>query len=130
MLEDVSSRNTSYNDVMLDLINLYNQKAMQGSVDNLDQAARAIGVLHENGVESKQFYRMVAEFYYTALKIAEKSNKLPSVSWPNSARITSIPQLAQVNEKAWRDYLARDSAANRDEIISQRIMGARTWALM
>ena len=130
VLEDVSSRNTSYNDVMLELIDLYNQKALQGSAENLDQASRAIGVLRENGVESKQFYRLMAEFYYTALKLARKSGTLPAIAWPNSQQIKTIPQLAAINEKAWRDYLARDPAAKRNDIINQRIMAERAWSLV
>lgn len=130
VLQDVSSRNTSYNDVLMELIGLYNQKAVQGNVESLEQAARAIGTLHDNGVETKNFYRLVAEFYYTVLKVAQKSGKLPTVSWPANKKITSIPQLALVNEQAWREYLARDSAAKRDEIINTRIMAVRSWALV
>lgn len=130
VLEDVSSRNASYNDVMMELIDLYNQKAIQGNVESLDQAARAIAVLHENGVESKQYYRLLAEFYYTALKVAQKAGRLPAVTWPNGTKVTSLTQLARLNEVAWRDYLARDEAANRDEIINTRIMNARMWELV
>ncbi len=130
VLEDVSTRNTSYNDVLLELIDLYNQRAVTGNPDSLEQAARAIGVLRENGVETKQFYHLEADFYFTALKVAQKMGKLPAVSWPNGKRLTSIAQLAAANEHAWREYLARDASANRDAIITDKIMGARIWALV
>ena len=34
------------------------------------------------------------------------------------------------NERAWRDYLARDEDADREDIITNRIMNARSWALI
>ena len=51
VLEEVSSRNTSYNEVMLELISLYNLKADEGDATTLEEAARAINILRENGVE-------------------------------------------------------------------------------
>jgi Flp pilus assembly protein TadD len=129
VLEEVSSRNTSYNEVMLELITLYNQKALQGDVNSLEQAARAINVLEENGVESKSFYRLVAEFYYTAFQVAHKNRAVPKITWPNE-EMHSIGQISRANERAWREYLARDDSADRGDIISNRIMSARTWALI
>jgi serine/threonine protein kinase len=129
VLEEVSSRNTSYNDVMLELITLYNQKALQGDINSLEQAARAINVLEENGVESKSFYRLAAEFYYTAFQVAQKNRAVPKITWPNE-EMHSIGQISRANERAWREYLARDSSADRNDIISNRIMSARTWALI
>ncbi|MEP7289722.1 MAG: tetratricopeptide repeat protein [Chloroflexota bacterium] len=130
ILQVVSSRNTSYNEVMLELIGLYNQKALQGNVESLEQASRAIATLQENGVESRQFYRLIAEFYYTAFNVAKKSGSLPKITWPNDVKIGSIGDLAKANEHAWRDYLSRDENANRNEIINERIMSARTWQLV
>src|SRR5262249_4026994 len=83
VLETVSSRNTSYNEVLLELIDLYNQKAVDGDPSSLEQAARAIDVLQENGVESRSFFRLLAEFYYTAFQVAQKTHKLPQVTWPD-----------------------------------------------
>ncbi len=130
VLQDVSSRNTSYNEVMLELIELYNQKALEGVSDSLEQAARAIATLRENGVESKQFYRLIAEFYYTALQIARKTGQIPAIAWPDGQKITSVSQLAALNESAWRTYLARDEEADRDTVITDRIMAGRSWALV
>jgi serine/threonine protein kinase len=129
VLEDVSSRNTSYNEVMMELITLYNQKAMSGDPAILEQAARAIDVLQENGIESRMFYRLIAEFYFTAYQVAKASGKLPELTWPDEA-IKTIADLSKANERAWRDYLARDEDADRDDIINNRIMNARTWALI
>jgi serine/threonine protein kinase len=130
ILESVSSRNASYNDVMMDLIGLYNQKALSGKPESLDQAARAIAVLQENSVESKGFYRLVADFYYTALQVARKQGKLPQIIWPGKHQPKSINELAKANERAWRDYLDRDSDADRNEIITHRILATRSWELM
>jgi serine/threonine protein kinase len=129
VLETVSSRNTSYNEVLLELIDLYNQKAVNGDVPSLEQAARAIDVLEENGVESRAFYRLLGEFYFTAYQVARKAQKFPQVSWPDP-KIKSLADLSKANEHAWREYLARDEDANRDDIINNRIMNARTWALI
>ncbi|HEX2906330.1 MAG TPA: tetratricopeptide repeat protein [Phototrophicaceae bacterium] len=112
VLETVSSRNTSYNEVMMELIALYNQKAVRGSADSLEQAARAIAVLRENGVESRVFYRLVGEFYHTAYLVARQAGKMPKVNWPDE-HIRSLRDLSVQNERAWRDYLARDADANR-----------------
>lgn len=130
VLQVVSSRNASYNEVVMELILLYNQKALQGDVQSLDQAARAIGVLRDNGVDSRQFYKLVAEFYFTAFRVAEKTRMIPQVTWPTDGKIANLNDLAKMNERAWREYLARDDAANRDQIVSERIMAARTWAVM
>ena len=130
VLQDVSSRNTSYNEVLLELIELYNEKALNGDPASLDQAARAISTLQENGVETKGFYKLVAEFYYTALAVARKTGQLPAVSWPNGQQFTTVQQLSQANERAWRDYLARDATAHRDQIINERIMHGRSWSLV
>lgn len=129
VLEEVSSRNTSYNEVMMELIALYNQKALDGQVDSLEQAARAIAVLRENGVESRVFYRLIGEFYHTAYLISRKAGNLPQVNWPDP-HIKTLGDLSHENERAWRDYLARDEEADRDTIINNRILNARTWALM
>jgi tetratricopeptide (TPR) repeat protein len=129
VLESVSSRNTSYNEVMLELIDLYNQKALNGAADSLEQAARAIEVLQENGVESRAFFRLVGEFYHTAYHVTRKTGKLPQVNWPNNA-VHSLGDLSRENERAWREYLARDGDADREEIINNRILNARTWAVI
>lgn len=130
VLEDVSSRNASYNDVLGELIGLYNEKALTGKAETLDQAARAITVLHDNGVETKSYYRLVAEFYFTALKVGRETGKVPQVQWPGNQKITTVAQLAVANERAWRDYLDRDDSADRDDVINNRIMAARSWALV
>lgn len=129
VLEDVSSRNTSYNEVMMELIALYNQKAVSGSPSVLEQTARAVDVLQENGIESRVFYRLIAEFYFTAFQIAHATGQLPQVTWPDEP-INSIADLSKANERAWREYLTRDEEADRDDIINNRIMNARTWALI
>jgi serine/threonine protein kinase len=132
ILQMVSSRNASFNEVQMELIQLYNDKASNGSAESLDFAARAIETLQDNGVETRQFYRLVAEFYFTAFNVARRSNngKLPQVSWPGNRKINTLSQLARANEQAWREYLIRDKDAKRDEIINDRIMAARTWALV
>ncbi len=129
VLESVSSRNTSYNEVMMDLIALYNERAMNGTPESLEQAARAIDVLQENGVESRAFYRLVGEFYFTAYFVARKTGKIPAINWPDNP-VKSVSDLSRENERAWRDYLARDEDADREEIITNRIMNARSWALV
>jgi serine/threonine-protein kinase PknG len=126
VLEEVNSRNTSYNDVMLELIALYTQQA-QKDVKGLEQAARAITVLRQNGVESRIFYRLIGEFYYAAYQVAQKNGQLPNITWPEQA-ITSMAQLSQANEHAWRELLARDDDANREDILQNRILNARSWA--
>ena len=130
VLQDVSSRNTSYNEVLLELIELYNDKALAGDATSLDQASHAISTLQENGVETKSFYKLVAEFYFTALSVARKTGQIPAVSWPNGQQFNSVQQLSQANERAWRDYLARDNTANRDQVITERIMHGRTWSVV
>ncbi len=129
VLEEVSSRNTSYNEVMLELISLYNLKADEGDASTLDEAARAINVLRENGVESRAYFRLLAEFYFTAYAVARKSGKVPAINWPDQ-QIKTLPELAKANEHAWREYLARDADADREWVINDRIMNARTWTLM
>ncbi len=129
VLETVSSRNTSYNEVLLELIDLYNQKAISGDIASLEQAARAIDVLEENGVESRAFYRLLGEFYYTAFQVAKKAKSFPQITWPDP-KIKSLGDLSDANEQAWREYLARAEDIDRDDIINNRIMGARTWALL
>ncbi|MBZ0287539.1 MAG: tetratricopeptide repeat protein, partial [Anaerolineae bacterium] len=129
VLEEVSTRNTSYNEVMLELIALYNQKAMKGDTASLEQAARAINVLQESGVESRAFYRLIAEFYFTAVQITRASGTLPKITWPDE-QMKSLAELSHANERAWRVYLERDEHADRDFIINDRIMSARTWALI
>jgi serine/threonine-protein kinase PknG len=129
VLESVSSRNTSYNEVMLELIDLYSEKALNGSPDSLEQAARAIDVLQENGVESRTFFRLVGEFYHTAYQVTRKTGKLPKVNWPDN-EIRSLSDLSRENERAWREYLARDEDADREDIINNRILNARSWAVM
>ncbi len=132
VLEEVSSRNTSYNDVMIELIALYNEKALTGTATSeatLENAARAINVLSENGVETRSFYRLEAEFYFTTFLFARKHGKVPQITWPG-AQLKTIEQISAANERAWRDYLARDEAADREFVINDRIMAARTWALV
>lgn len=127
ILEEVNSRNTSYNEVMLELIALYNEKALSGDAKGLEQAAQAIIVLKENGAESRIYYRLVGEFYYTAYQVALKSGKVAEIAYPHG-RLKQISEISKANEAAWRDYLARDTEANREVIINERIMSARTWA--
>lgn len=129
ILEEVSSRNTSYNDVMLELIGLYSQQALNGDVQGLANAARAITILKENGVESRIFFRLVGEFYYTAYQVTKKLGSVPKITFPNG-QIQSIQQLSRANESAWREYLARDDNADREAIINDRILSARSWAWM
>ena len=129
VLEEVSSRNTSYNDVMLELISLYNLKADEGDATTLENAARAIEVLRENGVETRAYYRLLAEFYFTAFAIAQKTGKIPAINWPDQ-QMKSIGDISKANEHAWREYLARDEDADREFVINERIMKARTWALV
>jgi len=129
VLEEVSSRNTSYNDVMLELISLYNLKADEGNAATLDNAARAISVLRENGVETRAYYRLLAEFYFTAFHVAKKAGHIPAINWPDHA-MKSLDDISKANEHAWREYLARDEDADREFVINERIMKARTWALV
>ncbi len=129
VLEDVSSRNTSYNEVMLELIQLYNLKADEGDATTLEEAARAINVLRENGVETRSYYRLLAEFYFTAYHVARKSGSVPAITWPDQ-HMNSLADLSRANEAAWREYLARDEDADREFVINERIMNARTWALV
>jgi tetratricopeptide (TPR) repeat protein len=129
VLETVSSRNTSYNEVMLELISLYNLKAGEGSTDTLEQAARALDVLRQNGIESRAYYRLLAEFYFTAYDVARKTGQVPAINWPDE-QMKTIANISKANERAWREYLARDEDADREFIINERIMNARTWALM
>jgi len=51
------------------------------------------------------------------------------VTWPDP-KIKSLSDLSSANERAWREYLARAEDANRDDIINNRIMSARTWAVL
>jgi len=129
VLEEVSSRNTSYNDVLLELIALYNQKATDGAVSQLEQAAQAINVLRENGVETRTFFRLVGEFYYTAVELARKSGQVPQINYPGE-QMHSVGDLARANESAWREYLARDEQADREWVINERILTGRTWQLV
>ncbi len=129
VLEEVSSRNTSYNDVLLELIALYNHKATDGDLGKLEQAAQAINVLRENGVETRTFFRLVGEFYYTAVQVTRKMGNVPQIGWPDQ-QMKSLAELAQANEQAWREYLARDEQADREWVINERIMTARTWQWM
>jgi lipopolysaccharide biosynthesis regulator YciM len=126
ILQEVNSRNTSYNDVMLELIALYNQQATQGDVKGLEAAAHAIKTLKDNGVESRVFYRLIGEFYFTAYQLAAKTNQIPAIQYPEEG-LRTLNDLARANERAWRAYLNRDSAADREFIIHERIMAARTW---
>jgi tetratricopeptide (TPR) repeat protein len=130
VLEDVSSRNASYNDVLIELVDLYNQRAAQGDLGCLEQAARAIDVLRQNGVDSRQSLRLIAEFYCAALAIARETHSIPALSWPDKRSFAKVSDLAKANEQAWRDYLARDVDANRDEVVNNRIMNMRTWAVL
>ncbi|MBK8030582.1 MAG: tetratricopeptide repeat protein [Chloroflexi bacterium] len=129
VLEEVSSRNTSYNDVLLELIALYNQKATDGDVAKLEQAAQAINVLRENGVETRSFFRLIGEFYYTAVQIARATGKVPQINYPGE-QMRSVGDLARANEAAWREYLARDENADREWVINERIMTGRVWQLV
>ncbi len=129
VLEDVSSRNTSYNEVMLELISLYNLKADEGDAATLEKAARAINVLRENGVETRAYYRLLAEFYFTAYHVAQKSGSIPAINWPDQ-QMKSLAEISRANEAAWREYLERDENADREFVISERIMKARTWELV
>lgn len=129
VLEEVSSRNTSYNEVMLELISLYNLKAGEGSAETLEQAAQALNVLEENGVESRAYYRLLAEFYYTAFFAAQKDEAVMAIHWPE-AEMKSVADISKANERAWREYLTRDESADREFVINQRIMTARTWELV
>lgn len=129
ILEEVSTRNTSYNEVVLELIALYNDKALQANAGALEQSAHAITVLQQAGLESRAFYRLVAEFYFTAYQVALKAGKLPTVTWFDEP-IRSVAQLSKANEKAWRTYLDHTDDNERDFIVNERIMAARTWALI
>lgn len=129
VLEEVSSRNTSYNEVMLELISLYNLKAGEGNATTLEQAAQALNVLGENGVESRAYYRLLAEFYYTAFFAAQKDDAVLAIHWPEED-MQSVADISRANERAWRSYLERDEDADREFIINERIMTARTWALV
>jgi hypothetical protein len=113
---------------MLELIALYTQQA-QKDVKGLEQAARAITVLRQNGVESRVFYRLIGEFYFAAYQAASSTGQLPQITWPE-APIKSLAHLSQVNEQAWREYMARDDNADREDILQNRILNARTWAWM
>ncbi|MFN8531514.1 MAG: tetratricopeptide repeat protein [Anaerolineae bacterium] len=129
VLEEVSTRNTSYNDVMLELISLYNEKAQNGDSSTLEAASRAVRVLRDNGVETRAYYRLLAEFYFTAFKVAKLAGKVPAINYPEHP-ITSLAGLAQANETAWREYLDRDNDADREYVITKRILPARTWQLV
>jgi serine/threonine protein kinase len=129
ILEEVSSRNTSYNEVMLELISLYNLKADEGNAATLEEAARAITVLRENGVETRAYYRLLAEFYFTAFAVAKKSGQVPAITWPDQ-QLQTLAEISRANEHAWREYLARDEDADREFVINDRIMVARTWAMV
>jgi tetratricopeptide (TPR) repeat protein len=130
VLEDVSSRNASYNEVLSELVGLYTQRALQGSPTALESAARAIDTLHQNGLENAHYYELVAEFYYSALTIAYRNNTLPSLSWPLGKQISTVQALALENERAWRTYLDRAPNAERGKVINTRIMAMRSWAVM
>lgn len=129
VLEDVSSRNTSYNDVLLELIALYNQKATDGDAAKLEQAAQAINVLRENGVETRSFFRLIGEFYYTAIQVTRKTGTVPAINYPDG-QIRALSDLARANESAWREYLARDEDGDREWVINERILSGRTWQLV
>ncbi|MDX2159991.1 MAG: tetratricopeptide repeat protein [bacterium] len=129
VLEEVSSRNSSYNEVMLELIALYNTKAQEGSAEALEEAARAINVLRESGIESRAYFRLLAEFYFTAFQVAKKNGGIPAIQYPQGS-IRSLSDLAKANEAAWREYLERDESADREFVINDRIMSARTWQLV
>ncbi|MEP7291439.1 MAG: tetratricopeptide repeat protein, partial [Chloroflexota bacterium] len=129
VLEEVSSRNTSYNEVMLELISLYNLKAGEGDAATLEQAARALNVLGESGIESRAYYRLLAEFYFTAFHAAQKDAGVLAIHWPHED-LNSIADISHANEQAWREYLTRDESADREFVINERIMPARTWALV
>jgi hypothetical protein len=113
---------------MLELISLYNLKADEGNASTLEQASRAINVLRENGVESRAYYRLLAEFYFTAYHVAKKSG-VPAINWPDQ-QMKTVGDISAANEVAWREYLARDDHADREWVINERIMKARTWALV
>ncbi len=132
ILQVVSSRNASYNEVQMELIQLFNGKVQNGDLQSLDLAARAIETLRDNGVETQQFYRLVAEFYFAALTLARKQRniKLSDAGWPNNRKIHTRSQLARANEQAWREYLIRNKDARRNEIIDDRIMAVRAWQLI
>jgi hypothetical protein len=85
--------------------------------------------LQENGVETRSFYRLVAEFYFTAFQYAKKTGKVPEITWPGEPMPT-IQAISKANENAWREYLARDESANREFVINERVMAGRTWALI
>jgi serine/threonine protein kinase len=129
ILEQVSSRNTSYNEVLMELIKLYTRIAMQGTSKPMLSAARAIVTLNDNGVETRGYYRLVAEFYYTALHLPVLLTD-KAMEWPFNKKPHDMRELARMNETAWREYLKRDVNADRKTIIEDYILAVRQWEMM
>lgn len=102
---------------------------VQGMLRDLDLAGRAIAALNDR-TESRHFYRLQADWWYAAYRLA-KANLLPKdIHWPDSR-----PDHSNAPEKvghdcraAYRRYLQRaPDAPDREEVLARIYFDVQEW---
>jgi serine/threonine-protein kinase PknG len=149
VLDAVSENALRYVDAQLRLIELYltridsflrqqgnniarvgsNNAAYQALIGDLNLAARAIAGLNER-TESTHFYRLEADWWYAAYRLA-RAGKLPAnTEWPDRKPHTagSPPEIGEACRQAYRRYLQRaPDAPDREDVLARIYFDVEEW---
>jgi serine/threonine-protein kinase PknG len=95
---------------------------MQALLRDLELAGRAISGLHDR-TESRHFYRLEADWWYAAYRLA-RAGKLPAtIHWPDNRKhdAANAGQIGEATRSAYRRYLQRSPDAPDAEDVLARI---------
>jgi serine/threonine-protein kinase PknG len=103
-------------------------KDIQELLRDLDLAGRAIAGLYDH-TESRLFYRLEADWWYAAYRLA-KAKKLPAdIPWPDRAKHTPDPhEIGRATREAYRRYLQRSpDAPDREDVLARIYFDVEEW---
>ena len=102
---------------------------MQALLHDLELAGRAIAGLHDR-TESRYFYRLEADWWFAAYRLA-RAGKLPAnVYWPDGGKhdAANAAQIGEATRAAYRRYLQRSpDAPDAEDVLARVYFDIEEW---
>ncbi len=95
---------------------------------DLGLAGRAIAALNDR-TESRHFYRLQADWWFAAYRLAKAGLLPPDITWPDAQAHTNTPAaVGQATRQAYRRYLQRaPDAPDREDVLTRIYFDVDEW---
>jgi serine/threonine-protein kinase PknG len=145
VLDAVNENALRYVDAQMRLIELYLariDRTLNGGKDVLDNATQLHALLHDLGLaaralaglhdrtESRLFYRLEADWWYAAYRLARPGRLPPNIDWPDGHphKADNAREIGHACREAYRRYLRRaPDAPDRENMLARIYLDIAEW---